>query len=610
MLRPLLIFSLLNGSLFAAEPAAHWAYRKPLIPPRPPVREIAWPRGELDYLALAPIENAGLAPSAEAEPATLLRRVSLDLTGLPPTPEEVAASVADASEAAYEAAVDRLLASPRFGERWASVWLDLARYADTQGYEKDNLRTTWAYRDWVIKAFNDDLPLDRFTIEQLAGDLLPAPTVDQLIATAFHRQTMTNTEGGTDDEEFRVKAVIDRVNTTATVWLGLSVACAQCHDHPNEALAQREYYGLMAFFNNTADADKNDDAPVLSVVPLTERAHAAEEAAAESLVPIMRELAGAERRVTRRFHRGNFLDQREEVSAATPALLHAFPPGAPRNRLGLAQWVVSPENPLTARVLVNRVWARLFGMGIVETEEDFGTTGSRPSNQALLDDLAVRFQGDMHWSLKKLLREIVLSATYRQRSAGSEELRARDPQNRLLARGGRFRLPAETLRDQALAAAGLLSEKMYGRSVMPPQPDGVWSVVYNAQRWVTSRGEDRYRRALYTFTRRTSPYPSAALFDAPPREICTPRRVRTNTPSAALVTLNDPVFVEAAAALGKRMAGHPGGIEEEVRFGWKLLLAREPSEFAVRELGALWAKGGAGAVGTALLNLDETLTHE
>jgi hypothetical protein len=607
----LIAFALLAGSLLASEPAAHWAYRKPELPARPEVRDQAWPRGELDYLVLAPMEAAGLSPSAEAEAATLLRRVSLDLTGLPPQPGEVRAFVADHGEGAYQATVDRLLASPRFGERWASVWLDLARYADTQGYEKDNLRTTWAYRDWVIKAFNDDLPFDRFTIEQLAGDLLPAPTVDQLIATAFHRNTMTNTEGGTDDEEFRVKAVIDRVNTTATVWLGLSVACAQCHDHPNEPMPQRDYYGLMAFFNNTADADKNDDAPVLSVVPLAERARASNgEAQAETLVPIMRELAGPERRVTRRFHRGNWLDPREDAAPATPTLLHPFPEDAPRDRLGLAQWLVSPENPLTARVTVNRIWAQRFGTGIVETEEDFGSTGSRPSNQALLDYLAVRFQRDLHWSMKKLLREIVLSATYRQSSACSEERRARDPRNRLLARGARFRLPAEMIRDQALAAAGLLSEKMYGRSVMPPQPEGVWSVVYNAQRWVTSRGEDRYRRALYTFTRRTSPYPSAALFDAPPRESCTPRRVRTNTPSAALVTLNDAVFVEAAAALGKRMAAQPGGIVEQVRFGWKLVLAREPSEVALRELEALWAKGGASAVATALLNLDETLTRE
>jgi hypothetical protein len=599
-----------------AERLVHWSYRKPVAPERPQGRAAEWCRDELDFFALAAMEKAGLAPSPAAGPGTLLRRVSLDLTGLPPTLEERERFLADAAPGAYERAVDRLLASPRYGERWAALWLDLARFADTQGYEKDNLRTIWAYRDWVIKAFNDDVPYDRFTVEQLAGDLLPNPTDDQLVATAFHRNTMTNTEGGTDDEEFRLKAAIDRVNTTATAWMGLTAGCAQCHDHPSEPMPQREFYGLLAFFNNTADADRDDDAPVITVVPLAERGRAEGEAPPETLVPVMRELTGPDRRVTRRLHRGNWLDPREEVSPATPAFLHAYPAGAERDRLGLARWLVSPENPLTARVMVNRIWEQLFGTGLVETPDDFGTSGAAPSNQALLDSLAVRFQGEMGWSVKRLVRAIVLSATYRQSSEATAERRAADPDNRLLARGPRFRLPAEMIRDQALSAAGLLSGKMYGRSVMPAQPEGVWSVVYNVQRWVPSRGEDGYRRALYTFWRRTSPYPAATLFDAPARESCTARRVRTNTPSAALVTLNDPVYVEAAGALGRRMLAEGGNTDEErIRHGWKLLLAREPSAVAIEQLVAL-LHAAAGtvepytAVAAALLNLDEVLCKE
>ncbi len=612
---------LLALALREAKAEPHWAYVKPALPPLPQVQHAEWCRSDLDFHVLAKLEAAKTAPSPEAEKATLLRRLSLDLTGLPPTLAESDAFLADPSPGACERAVDRLLASPRYGERWASVWLDLARFADTQGYEKDNLRTIWAYRDWVIEAFNDDLPYDRFTIEQLAGDLLPSPTVDQLIATAFHRNTMTNTEGGTDDEEFRLKAVIDRVNTTGAAWMGLTLGCAQCHAHPSEPLKQRDFFGLLAFFNNSADRDQNDDAPVISVVPLAERARAAQgEAPAETIVPIMRELSGEARRVTRRMHRGNWLDQREEISPATPAFLPPMPADAPRDRLGLAQWIVSPENPLTARVMVNRVWEQLFGAGLVETSEDFGESGARPSPQAVLDLLAVRFQTDFGWSVKRLLREIVLSATYRQSSAATPDAHARDPANRLLGRGARFRLPAEMIRDQALAAAGLLSPKMYGRSVMPPQPEGAWSVVYNAQRWVVSKGEDRSRRSLYTFWRRTSPYPGATLLDAPSRESCTPRRLRTNTPSAALALLNDPVFLEAAEGLAKRMLAEGGTSDQErIRHSWRLLLVREPGAAALTALMKLLEAARAetkdeerafAAVASAVLNSDEVLSRE
>jgi hypothetical protein len=573
----------------------HWAYIAPGRPVVPAVSRKEWCRSELDHFVLAGLEARGLAPSPEAERAVWLRRLSLDLIGLPPTLAEL-----EASET-HEQAVDRLLASPRFGERWASMWLDLARYADTQGYEKDTLRTIWAYRDWVIKAFNDDMPFDEFTIEQLAGDLLPLPTPQQLAATAFHRNTLTNTEGGSDQEEFRLKAVFDRVNTTWTTWMGVTMECARCHDHPSEPFTQRDYYQSLAFFNNTVDAGEGDDRPLLELQPIGEG-----DPARTTSVPIMRELPTEQARLTRLFHRGNWLDPREAVLPGVPSIFPPLPAG-PTDRLALARWLVSAENPLPARVMVNRLWAQLFGTGLVETEENLGQTGAAPSSQPLLDWLAWHFAHDWHWSMTRVLREIVLSSTFRQRSGYA----AADPENRGLARGPRFRLPAEMLRDQALAAAGLLSAKMYGRSVMPPQPDGVWQVVYNVQRWVPSRGEDRYRRGLYTFWRRTSPYPGLTLFDAPSRESCTPRRERTSSPAAALALLNDPVYVEAAGALGRRMAQAGGDTpRERIRYGWRLLLAREPSEQTLVPLERLLAGADYTAVATALLNLDETVTLE
>ncbi len=535
----------------------HWAFEKPRIHTPPQGNPI-------DFYVKAKLDKAGLVFSPEADRHTLARRAALDLTGLPPSRETLAAFLADSSPRAYEAYIDKLLSLPQYGERWAKVWLDLARYADTQGYEKDNNRTIWPYRDWVIQAFNSNMPFDRFTIEQIAGDLLPNPTESQLIATGFHRNTMTNTEGGTDDEEFRDTAIKDRVAVSGQVWMGLTAGCAQCHTHKYDPISHKEFYQLYAFLNQTEDNDLPSDAPVLKL--------------ANASTLIMRELPPGKRRTTRIHDRGNFLSPTDEVQPDVPAAFHPLPAGAPRNRLGFAQWLVSKDNPLTARVTVNRFWARMFGRGIVETEEDFGTQGATPSHPELLDWLAVEFMRT-NWDVKNLLKTIALSQTYRQSSNVTPALLEKDPDNRLLARGARFRLDAEVVRDQALASAGVLSSKMYGKPVMPWQPDGIWLVVYNGDRWITSPGEDRYRRSLYTYMRRTSPYPSMSNYDAPTGETCTVRRIRTNTPLQALTALNDPVFFEAAQKLALRTLAEAGKNDRErANRLFQSVLIRPPSK--------------------------------
>jgi hypothetical protein len=580
----------------------HWSF-EPVVRPRvpPAAADGPPPASPIDAFVAARLAEEGLAIREPAPPHTLARRLALDLIGLPPDHAAAEAFAADPTPAAYERLVDDLLARPQFGEHWARMWLDLARYADTKGYEKDLGRTMWPYRDWVVEALNADMPLDRFTEEQLAGDLLPESDPDttrrRQIATAFHRNTMSNDEGGTDDEEFRVAAVKDRIDTTVQVWMGLTMGCAKCHTHKYDPISLHDYYAFYAIFDQTEDADRGDDEPRLAMLSPEERAErerlkqevdlaerelkaqptpdtpewkaAREKAEAAkqarnrheqslTLLPIMREVPAEKRRITKIHNRGNFLDPGEPVTAAVLAAFGPLPEGAPADRLGVARWLVSPDNPLTPRVWANRVWARLFGTGIVETEEDFGALGSAPSHPELLDWLAAEYR-DGGWSLKKLVKTIVMSDTYRQRSDVTPALVAADPRNLLLSRGGRFRLPAETVRDQALAVAGLLSPKMGGPPVMPPQPAGLWRSTYNTKTWVDAEGEDRYRRGLYTYLKRTTPYPSFTTFDAGSGEICQVRRIRTNTPLQALVTLNDPVYLEAAASLAARMATDAAG---------------------------------------------------
>ena len=889
--------------------AEHWAFA-PLHRPRVPAVKLAgWVKSPIDSFVLARLEAAGLKPNPEADKSTLLRRLSLDLTGLPPTPAERTAFLQDRSAAAYEKAVDRLLASPRYGEHWARMWLDLARYADTQGYEKDGPRTIWRYRDWVIDAFNSDLPYDQFTIQQLAGDLLPGATPSQLLATAFHRNTMTNTEGGVDGEEFRTAAVKDRVDNTGQIWMGLTIGCAKCHSHKYDPITNAEYYRFYALFNQTQDANNYDEYPTelipnadqakkladaaahvkalraefdaphpetsdaqrqweaqlasahtwaflaagsavsragavikprpdgallvsgkhadtdtLSLtynlaesglktltairlevlkddslpnggpgrdaadqnvvvsefqaeligadgraVPITlsraradfeqggwpamaaidgrpetgwayspqnrmphailfdlksplpgtgqlritiqqnylrlqlgcfrvafssvspdilrpelsdlaalasipygrrqpdqqklldeafRKTHAPTEAVWQQLnaaqeamkaleaqiprTPITRELGADRQRVTKIHRRGNFLDPGDVVTPGVPEAFGSLPASEPANRLTMAKWLVSRSNPLTPRVAVNRVWARIFGTGIVETEEDFGTQGSPPSNPELLNWLAASWRDDMSWSMKRLCKTIVMSAAYRQSSEVTPLKKRLDPRCVLLSRAPRFRLSAETVRDSALQISGLLSAKMYGPSVMPPQPDGIWKTVYSGLKWQTSPGEDRYRRGLYTFWRRSSPYPAMTTFDAGSGEFCVIRRIRTNTPLQALVTLNDPAFVEAAGALGLHMMQTAGGSREKLAAGLLSALCRSPkpeelvrlNRLFVEALGRFRAKpdtaaallkaanatlptGADGCEAAAwittanvLLNLDETVTRQ
>ncbi len=647
-----------------AKYAEHWAFISPKTVEPPSVADASWPRNGIDRFILARLEREGLKPSPEADRHTLLRRLSLDLRGLPPTPQELKQFLDDHEPEAYERAVDRFLDDPAYGERWARLWLDLARYADSAGYGSDPLRTIWGYRDWVIDAVNRNMPYDRFTLDQIAGDLLPNASAEQKIATAFHRNTMTNTEGGTDDEEFRVIAIKDRVDTTMQVWMGLTMGCAKCHTHKYDPITHEEYYQFFAIFNQTADTDQPDESPVMPLpspeatekireldariaalktkleepvpglaesqtqweagltaspdheaarkevpqpvlanldVPAAERKPEQTEAIARhyrsiapELKPIRDEIAGLEKakpeiptlpimvelpkdkhRVTKILLKGNFLDPGPEVGPAVPKALHPMPAGAPVDRLALANWLVDRRNPLTARVAVNRYWAQLFGLGLVETEEDFGTQGEPPSHAELLDWMAVGFM-DSGWNVKAAIKQMVTSATYRQSSKTTPEHIDRDPKNRLHARAPRIRLEAEMVRDQALALSGLLSRKIGGPSVFPSQPDGLWQAAFNGQRtWATSSGDDKYRRALYTFWRRTVPYPSMAAFDAPSRELCAIKRVRTNTPLQALVTLNDPVYIEAAQSLARRIVREGGSTpEDRARFGLELCLGR------------------------------------
>lgn len=873
----------------------HWSFVSPKAQTIPSVKRVNWPKQTVDRFILARLEREGLQPSPEAEKLELLRRASLDLTGLPPTAEEQAAYLRDLSPNAYEKQVDRLLASPHYGERWAAMWLDLARYADTKGYEADRERPgVWPYRDWVIDAFNRNLPYDKFVITQLAGDMLPKASLEDRIATSFHRQTPNNDEGGTDDEEFRMLAVMDRSATTWSVLNGLTMNCVQCHSHPYDPIHHDEYYKSLAFFNTTRDADYPSDAPLLRVPierarypqaaqlqqeiaaltmslvdkgrsleaktdwipavvtsatasespalrweivglerkldevkksklpgkepnykeikdrqkavrdlrgavaedknladakarvkPVTFRVHGGEFAApsttpgksvyevrltvpvprltalrvevfpmfpdvaqhspemgfivdkmdasvvgrdgrenqivfhnfvpdsetnlsnalareghaklgthphvemggfaadpslfgsrwmvavpkspllispgsylkvhltqlstisskpalvknARILVsedtrwtelssdhnyslgfqtlatlkreleqipavetPVMAEQPVYELRKTLEFERGNFLTKvGPALSPDVPAIFPPLPSGEPKNRLTLARWFFSPRQPLTARTAVNRYWEQLFGTGIVETLENFGSVGEAPTHPELLDWLALHFQNDLHWDMKALLRELVLSATYCQSAKTTPGLSEKDPRNRLLARGPSQRLTAEMVRDQALMASGLLNLAMGGPPVMPPQPAGVWNSVYNESKWVDAKGPDRYRRAIYTYIKRTSGYPSFLMFDASDHDTSLARRIPTNTPLQALVTLNDPVYAEASKALAGRMMEASANLDGELQYGAHLVLSRGLTGGELASLRRMFAKASGTSEGAMML---------
>lgn len=711
----------------------HWAF---VAPSRPSVPKLVGRNSKtvnsIDSFILTRLAKEKVKPSPEADRVTLIRRLSLDLTGLPPSIAEVDAFLNDRNADAYEKVVERLLASPHYGERWGRHWLDVARYADSNGYSIDAPRSIWKYRDWVIKALNEDMPFDQFTIWQMAGDLVDTnsltPSVsrlDPLIATGFNRNTQINQEGGIDPEQFRVESVMDRVNTTATTWLGVTLACAQCHDHKFDPFTQRDYYQFYAFFNNTIEDGHGKDAAegMLEIPGENEAAEnqqkELEEAEInldrylstkvsewmkweESLVPSEVEklrpavraalkvpfpdrtkkqrrivyavfqpddedfkqrntrLAKLERnqpkpvttlvmverkepRVTHIFTKGDFTRPAAVVTPDVPMVLSiaaGIPPaangrsGPPLNRLDLAHWLVATNNPLTARVTVNRVWQQYFGRGLVETENDFGTQGSPPSHPELLDWLACELmaptsfkverstlnaQRSARWSLKHLHRLIVTSATYRQSSKARPDLALVDPNNKLLSRQNRLRLDAEIVRDVCVAASGLMNEKIGGPSVFPLQPDGVMTLGQSRREWKPSSGPDRYRRGMYTFFWRATPHPSLMIFDSADGFSTCTRRIRSNTPLQALTLLNDDAYHEFAQALGARVLKEgPKTDSSRIDYAFRLCLSRSPSkdekerllkllnkEFAASDQPTAWA-----GVSRVLLNLDETITRE
>jgi len=674
----------------------HWSFVAPRRPDMPEVKHSSAVRNPIDRFILRRLEREGLDPSAEADRATLIRRVTLDLTGLPPTLAEIDNFLADDSPEAYERVVDRLLDSPHYGEHMARYWLDAARYGDTHGLHLDNERSLWPYRDWVIKAFNSNMPFDQFTVEQLAGDLLPNATVDQLVATGFNRCNVTTGEGGTIEEEFRVRYAVDRVETTSAVWLGLTLGCAVCHEHKYDPVTQKEFYQLFAYFNSLTEQplDRNVllPPPVVKVATPEQQARldelrgrigpieksiqdalaqvsytdpresaagaapgAPQPAPTESLLsweeaqraaqkpelpkpvleavrveraqrtpeqqqrvrdyylehvysgtratfePLHKSLAAArteheqydasipssmimqdapERRQAYLLIRGAYDRPGEKVEPGVPAALPPLPADAPPNRLALARWLVDPAHPLTARVTVNRFWQQYFGLGIVKTAEDFGSQGEWPSHPDLLDWLATEFI-ESGWNVKRLQKLIVMSGTYRQSSHVTPEKLQIDAENTLLARGPRFRMDAEMVRDTALHLSGLLVTKIGGRSVKPYQPAGLWEAISytssNTAKFEKDAGDALYRRGLYTFWKRTSPPPSLMTFDAPSREACTVRRSRTNTPLQALVLMNDEQYVEAARHFARRIVKEGGASpEERIVYGFRLATARSP----------------------------------
>lgn len=788
----------------------HWAYvpvKEVPIPQRTSffgliTSKSEWAKNPVDNFIEQKLDEQKLKPSPKADKNTLLRRVSLDVTGMP-APERLATKyLNDNSDHAYADLIDSLLALPAYGEKWAGMWLDLARYADTKGYERDDSRDIWKYRDWLIKAFNEDKPYDKFLIEQIAGDLLPSAIDEDYIATAFHRNTMTNDEGGTDNEEFRTSAVMDRVNTTWQATMGTTFACVQCHAHPYDPFKHEDYYKFMAFFNDTRDEDTYDDYPllrsyndtlqqeVLKVVKWVEQNVSAQKAkevktflktwqpsynsllcdsftnselndtkwlafrdnaicrlknvdlqnrnrlifryqaettggvwkihldkadgeviatiplsgtkgwkiteanlsaangthdlyftytnknlkkptdngarfdwfyfteefpgkdkegyaqvkkdfwklltADAPTTPIMMDNPTFMHRASYVFDRGNWLVKGEMVQPDVPQSLNPFPAKAPRNRYGLAMWLTSKENPLTARTMANRVWEQIFGTGLAETLEDLGSQGISPTHVELLDWLSYQFMYEDNWSTKKLLRKLLLSAAYQQDSKVSPELLQKDPYNKYYARGARIRLSAEQVRDQALYISGLMSNKMYGPGVFPYQPEGIWLSPYNGAKWIQSKGEDQYRRAVYTYWKRSAAYPSMITFDGVSREVCTSRRIRTNTPLQALATLNDSAYIDISRHFALRMQNEAGSdVTKQISTGYNLATNHAIDEKRIKALKNLYnvaykkfkddpdktceMVGGMGkntnagtaaltVVASTILNLDEVVT--
>jgi len=594
-----LLLSHCGGAVVGSDVTSHWSLLpiKDRIPPN--VEEVLWNEHPVDRFVFRGMDERGMKPSLEADARTSVRRLSFDLTGLPPTPAEQELFLKDASEGAYERLVDRLMESPHYGEHMARHWLDLVRYADTHGLHADDYREMFKYRDWVIDAFNRNQSFDTFILEQVAGDLLPNPSKDQLVASGFNRLHLSNSAGSALEEELYYNNVVDRVNAVGTAFLGLTLGCAQCHDHKSDPVTQEEYYQIFAFFNNLdglSHTQRKKSPPPFLSFPSEEQSAAmaelkvkidASEADKAALTRLKKDLASLEKTIPTTmimrertemrpayvYRRGLYDQPGESVQRRTPQALPPMKPDQPLNRLGFAQWMIDRDHPLTARVAVNRFWQQLFGVGLVKTSEDFGALGSPPSHPDLLDHLAHRFMVS-GWDVKALIKYIVTSRTYRQTSNAGEKAYLQDRENRWLSRGSRFRLDAEMVRDQALAVSGLLDRTLFGRSVKPPQPDGLWKsvalAVSNTRIYEPDQGADVHRRSVYTFWKRSIPHPVMTIFDAPTREVCIARRERTNTPLQALVLMNEPQFVECAIALARR-AIHEGGDtdRERIQYAWE-----------------------------------------
>jgi hypothetical protein len=563
----------------------------------PKVKNKNWPIQEIDFFTLAAMEENGFGPNEEADKERLLKRLCLDITGLPPSLEQMEAFLTDTRADAYEQLVDQLLSLPAYGEKMALHWLDLARYADSHGYQDDGYRTQWPWRDWVIHAFNENKPYDEFVTWQLAGDLLPDAQLEQLLATGFNRNHKITEEGGVIPEEYRVMYVSDRTDLLGKGILGITMECARCHDHKYDPFSQKEYFQLYSFFNNIREEGiesviggpetyakkplmqitNTDVQNLLSFINKTDTG--------KLIVSVMGELDTI--RPTYVLHRGEYDAPGEKVQPGTPASILAFDSSYPKNRLGLARWLFDPKHPLTARVYVNLIWQEFFGSGIVKSSGDFGMQGDLPSHPALLDWLAVDFR-EHNWDIKRLVKKLVTSATYRQSAVVPEDKLAKDPENRYLARGPRYRIHAEFIRDLVLSSSGLLNTSIGGPSVKPYQPAGLWEGATSGRGllsiYTQDHGSALYRRGMYTLIKRTVPPPAMSIFDASNRDICEVKRQRTNTPLQALVMLNDPMVLEAARVLAARLLQDPLPSEAKIEQAFRRIVCRRPDEKEMKVL--------------------------
>jgi hypothetical protein len=568
----------------------HWAFTPPVKAPIPQPKDTRWPRNEIDGFVLAKLEQLGMQPNEEADKERLLKRLCLDITGLPPTLARMDAFLSDNSPDAYERQVDALLSTPQYGEKMAVHWMDVARYADSYGYQDDNIRTQWPWRDWVIHAFNENMPYNRFIAWQIAGDMLPDATKEQILATAFFRNHKYTEEGGVVPEEYRIEYLIDKTRTYGKGILGVTIECAQCHDHKYDPFPQKDYYSLLAFFNNTKEVGYEGDVsvskpakmPILNISDSDRRASMTfinKRDTGSLMVSVMGERDSV--RPTYVLSRGRYDAPTDLVR---PAALKAVMPydttEFPRNRLGLAKWTVSPDNPLTARVFVNQLWQEFFGRGIVKSSGDFGMQGDLPTNPQLLDWLAADFM-EHGWDIKRLVKQLVLSAAYRQSAKVTPEKLEKDPENAYLSRGPRLRLPAEFIRDLVLSSSGLLVPTIGGPSVKPYQPPGIWETASSGRGVLATYHQDHhdslYRRGLYTFIKLTVPPPVMGMFDASNRDQCEVRRLRTNTPLQALAMLNDPTVLEAARVLAERLATETSSDNDRIVKAFRLILCRKPT---------------------------------